>query len=62
VAAYAAARARLATLFPVMLGFLLGTVTGTVAYVTIDVWGLLLPLAIMYGIFVWASGWRDGQS
>jgi hypothetical protein len=42
-----------------MLGFLLGTVTGTVAYVMIGVWGLLLPLAIMYGIFAWASGWRE---
>jgi hypothetical protein len=25
----------------------------------IGVWGLLLPLAIMYGIFAWASGWRE---
>jgi len=25
------------------------------AYVLIGVWGLLLPLAIMYGIFAWAS-------
>jgi uncharacterized membrane protein YoaK (UPF0700 family) len=57
-AAYVAAHARLVGLFPIMLGFLLGTV----AYVTIGVWGLLLPLAIMYGIFVWASGWRGGQS
>jgi uncharacterized membrane protein YoaK (UPF0700 family) len=61
-AAYAAAHARLVGLFPIMLGFLLGTVTGTVAYVTIGVWGLLLPLAIMYGISVWASGWCGGQS
>jgi uncharacterized membrane protein YoaK (UPF0700 family) len=61
-AAYAAARTRLAGLFPIMLGFLLGTVTGTVAYVTIGVWGLLLPLAIMYGIFAWANGRREGRS
>lgn len=55
---YAAARARIATLLPIMLGFLLGTISGTVAYVTVGVWGLLLPLAMMYGIVAWASGWR----
>jgi uncharacterized membrane protein YoaK (UPF0700 family) len=55
---YAAARARIATLLPIMLGFLLGTISGTAAYVTIGVWGLLLPLAMMYGIVAWASGWR----
>jgi hypothetical protein len=25
------------------------------AYLAIGVWGLLLPLAIMYGIFAWTS-------
>ena len=33
-------------LFPIMLGFLLGTATGTIAYVGIGTWGLLLPVAI----------------
>jgi len=54
-AAYAAARARLARLAPIMLGFLLGTAAGTLTYVTSGVWGLILPLAIMWGIFAWAS-------
>jgi len=60
-AAYHAARMRVAGLFPIMLGFLLGTAAGTIAYVTIGPWGLLLPVAIMYGVFGWASGWRDAS-
>jgi uncharacterized membrane protein YoaK (UPF0700 family) len=60
--AYASARLRLVGLFPIMLGFLLGTVAGAVAYVTIGVGGLLLPLAIMYGIFAWASSRREERS
>jgi uncharacterized membrane protein YoaK (UPF0700 family) len=59
-AAYAAARARLAGLFPIMLGFLLGTAAGTLAYVATGVWGLLLPLAIMYALFARASAWSGG--
>jgi uncharacterized membrane protein YoaK (UPF0700 family) len=43
----------------IMLGFLLGTAAGTLAYVTSGVWGLLLPLAIMWGIFAWASVGRE---
>ena len=31
---------------------------GTLAYVTTGLWGLLLPLAIMYGIFAWAGARR----
>jgi uncharacterized membrane protein YoaK (UPF0700 family) len=54
-AAYDAARGRFGALFPIMLGFFAGTVVGTLAYVTTGVWGLLLPLATMYGIFGWAS-------
>ena len=57
-AAYAAARARLAGLAPIMLGFLIGTAAGTIAYVTTGAWCLLLPLAIMYGIFAWAGARR----
>jgi len=60
-AAYAAARLRVAGLFPIMLGFLLGTATGTIAYVGIGTWGLLLPVAIMYGVFAWASAWRGAR-
>jgi uncharacterized membrane protein YoaK (UPF0700 family) len=54
-AAHDAARARVACLFPLMMGFLLGTAAGTGAYVATGLWGLLLPLGIMYGIFAWAS-------
>jgi uncharacterized membrane protein YoaK (UPF0700 family) len=54
-AAYDAARARFGALFPIMFGFLAGTAIGTLAYVATGVWGLLLPLVIMYGIFAWAS-------
>jgi uncharacterized membrane protein YoaK (UPF0700 family) len=57
--AYVAARARLARLAPIMLGFLLGTATGTAAYVTTGAWCLLAPLAIMYGIFAWAGVRRE---
>jgi uncharacterized membrane protein YoaK (UPF0700 family) len=53
--AYDAARVHFGALFPIMLGFLAGTAVGTLAYVLIGVWGLLLPLAVMYGIFSWAS-------
>jgi uncharacterized membrane protein YoaK (UPF0700 family) len=60
-AAYAAARARLAGLAPIMFGFLLGTAAGTASYVATGVWGLLVPVAIMYGIFAWASAWPGGD-
>ena len=53
--AYDAARGRVARLFPIMFGFLLGTAAGTLAYFATGVWGLLLPLAIMFGIFAWAG-------
>ena len=54
-AAYDAARGRFAALLPIILGFLAGTVVGTLAYLASGIWGLLLPLAIMYGIFAWAT-------
>jgi hypothetical protein len=45
-----------------MLGFLVGTAVGTLAYVAIGAWGLLLPLAMMYGIFAWASAGQGAGS
>jgi uncharacterized membrane protein YoaK (UPF0700 family) len=45
-----------AALLPIMLGFLVGTVVGALAYMATGVWALLLPLAVTYGVFVWASG------
>jgi uncharacterized membrane protein YoaK (UPF0700 family) len=53
--AFEQSRTRFARLFPIMIGFLLGTAAGTLAYVAMGLWGLSLPLAIMYGIFAWAS-------
>jgi uncharacterized membrane protein YoaK (UPF0700 family) len=61
-AAYDAARVRFGALFPIMLGFLVGTAVGTLAYVAIGAWGLLLPLAMMYGIFAWASAGQGAGS
>lgn len=55
-AACEAARARFGALLSIMLGFLVGTVVGTLAYMATGVWALLLPLAVTYGVFAWASG------
>jgi uncharacterized membrane protein YoaK (UPF0700 family) len=55
VVAYDSARMRLANLFPIMLAFLLGTASGTLAYVFVGLLGLLVPLAMVYGIFAWAA-------
>ena len=60
-AAYDAARARFGALFAIMLGFLVGTAVGTLAYVATGAWGLLLPLAIMYAVFAWASARPGAQ-
>jgi uncharacterized membrane protein YoaK (UPF0700 family) len=54
-AACEAARARFGALLPIMLGFLVGTVVGAFAYIATGVWALLLPLAVTYGVFAWAS-------
>ena len=54
-AVYDAARARFGALFAIMLGFLAGTAVGALAYGATGLWGLLLPLAIMYAILAWAS-------
>jgi uncharacterized membrane protein YoaK (UPF0700 family) len=54
-AACDAARARFGALPPIMLGFLVGTAVGTLAYMATGVWALLLPLAVTYGVFAWAS-------
>lgn len=53
--AFDGARLRLASLFPIMFGFLLGTAGGTLAFVFTGSLGLLLPLAIIYAMFVWAA-------
>jgi hypothetical protein len=43
-----------------MFGFLLGTAGGTLAYVFAGTLGLLLPLAIVGALFVWAALGRGG--
>lgn len=53
--AYRAARRRVCGLFPIMLAFLVGTAGGTLGYVLVGVLGLLIPLAIVYGVFIWAA-------
>ena len=60
-AAFEAARARFGAL-PILLGFLVGTVVGALAYMATGVWALLLPLAVTYGVFAWASGRAESQS
>ena len=60
-AAYDAARARFGALFAIMLGFLVGTAVGTLAYVATGAWGLLLPLAILDAVFAWASARPGAQ-
>jgi uncharacterized membrane protein YoaK (UPF0700 family) len=54
-AAFTGARTRLAILFPIMFGFLLGTAGGTLAYVFAGSLGLLLPLVIVGALFAWAA-------
>jgi len=53
-AAYLTSRARLVALAPIMIGFLLGTIAGTLVYVTVGLWGLVLPLVLMYAVTTWA--------
>jgi hypothetical protein len=38
-----------------MLGFFLGTLAGAVAYVRLDLWCLLLAIAIIGTLSVWAT-------
>jgi uncharacterized membrane protein YoaK (UPF0700 family) len=54
LAAYEAVRGRLADLAPIVLGFLVGTGAGTLAYVITGLWGLFLPLVIIYAMLAWA--------
>jgi uncharacterized membrane protein YoaK (UPF0700 family) len=61
VAAFAAARARVAGVLPIMFAFLLGTVGGTIAHVFAGPLGLLAPLAIVGGLFAWAAFERESE-
>ena len=50
---------RLSKLLPVMLGFLLGTLAGAVAYVRLDLWCVVLAIAIVGALSVWAIAFSD---
>jgi len=55
VAQYAAARARLAVLIPLGLGFLFGTAAGAIGYMWVGLWCLTVVLAELIGLIVWAA-------
>jgi uncharacterized membrane protein YoaK (UPF0700 family) len=52
--AHAHATARFNMMWPVVLGFLVGTITGALAYESFDMWCVLAPIALAGGLAVWA--------
>jgi uncharacterized membrane protein YoaK (UPF0700 family) len=58
---YVEIKRRLNKLWPVMLGFLLGTLAGAVAYVRFDLWCVVLAIAIVGALSVWAIAF-SGES
>jgi uncharacterized membrane protein YoaK (UPF0700 family) len=52
---YAAARERLATLIPLGLGFLFGTAAGAFGFIWFGLWCLVLVLAELLVLMVWAG-------
>jgi uncharacterized membrane protein YoaK (UPF0700 family) len=53
-AAYVKARDSFAILWPIVLGFILGTVSGAIAYARLDLWCVLLAIAVVIALAVWA--------
>src|SRR5262245_20609056 len=53
-AAYAQVRDRFGLLWPIVLGFVVGTVGGAAAYARVDLWCLLMPVAVVGALAVWA--------
>jgi uncharacterized membrane protein YoaK (UPF0700 family) len=53
-AAFAQVRDRFGVLWPIVLGFVVGTVGGAVAYARLDLWCLLLVIAVVGALAVWA--------
>jgi uncharacterized membrane protein YoaK (UPF0700 family) len=41
--------------WPVVLGFLVGTVTGALAYARFDLWCILAPIALAGAMTVWSA-------
>jgi len=58
-AAYAQVRDRFALLWPIVLGFVAGTAGGALAYAQIDLWCLLLVIALVGALAFWARVRRD---
>jgi len=53
-AAYGKARDRFAVPWPIVLGFVAGTVGGAAAYARLDLWCVLLAVAVVGALAVWA--------
>ena len=53
-AAYADVRDRFALLWPIVAGFIAGTIGGAVAYARLDLWCVLLAIAIVAALAAWA--------
>ena len=53
-AAYRQVRDRFGMLWPIVLGFVVGTVGGAVAYARLDLWCLLLAIAAVSALALWA--------
>ena len=58
-AAYAQVRERFALLWPIVLGFVIGTAGGALAYARLDLWCLLLVIALVSALALWARTRRD---
>jgi uncharacterized membrane protein YoaK (UPF0700 family) len=54
-AAYAGVKDRLTVLAPIVLGFLAGTIAGAVAYTGLDLWCVLLAIAVAAGLAAWTG-------
>jgi uncharacterized membrane protein YoaK (UPF0700 family) len=52
---YAGVRGRLSVLWPIVLGFLAGTIAGALAYAGLDLWCVLLAIAVALGLAAWAG-------
>lgn len=57
-ASYAQVRDRFAVLWPIVLGFVVGTAGGAMAYARLDLWCLLVVIAVAGALAVWGRGRR----
>jgi uncharacterized membrane protein YoaK (UPF0700 family) len=53
------ARARLDTLWPVILGFLVGTLVGALAYARFDLWCIVAAIGLAGALAIWAGRRRS---